>query len=196
MLFSGTRHNKYSQPEALIEAIRVGESRAIVYLQKKSETFTNGLLRHHMLPDHLLEEVLNDAMIIFIKKIREQSYTLHTAQPSTYYIEIIKKVVSNKTRGRQHSGGEIKESHTQIIDQSTQHYLERKEQIALIAGMLEHIGPPCSDLIRLKYLDGLRDEEIISQQLTPYSTPESLRVKRSDCMKKLKMLAAQSGYNE
>jgi hypothetical protein len=51
---------------------------------------------------------------------------------------------------------------------------------------LSGAGAPCEQVIRLKYIDGYSDEEAIREGLTGYSTVESLRQKRSDCMKKLK----------
>jgi hypothetical protein len=41
-------------------------------------------------------------------------------------------------------------------------------------------------MIRLKYIDGYSDEEAVPEKLTAYSTVESLRQKRNDCMKKTK----------
>ena len=40
-------------------------------------------------------------------------------------------------------------------------------------------------------VDGYSDEEVVNQGLTKYSTPDSLKMKRSDCMKKLVQLAQQ-----
>jgi hypothetical protein len=45
-------------------------------------------------------------------------------------------------------------------------------------------------VIRLKYIDGISDEEAVQDKLTAYSTADSLRKKRSDCMKKLKDITA------
>mgnify|MGYP000641265574 CR=1 FL=1 len=99
----------------------------------------------------------------------------------------------NKTRGRQYAGNADIDDQQYLQDNTVQEYFERKEHIELIDRLFQNIGPPCSDIIRLKYLDGYADEEVVAQQLSAYSTVESLRVKRSDCMKKLKDMVKKAG---
>lgn len=179
-------HHRFDDPVQLLEALRQGNSGAIIFFQNKAMPSTRKLLQQYRLPEHLLPEVLNDASVIFIKKLREPGFALHSAKPFTYFIEIVKKVVSNETRKRQIGRHESIENQYDLSDSSIEDYHARKETIELLNGLLSGAGAPCARVIRLKYIDGFSDEEAIQERLTQYSTVESLRQKRSDCMKKLK----------
>ena len=167
MNFFKAGKNVFADEEFFLQAIHSGDSRAIVYLQDKATGFTKSLLQQKQLPQHLLGEVLNEGSIIFIKKIRTPGFALHSAKVSTYFLEIIKNVV-------------------ELSDHSVLEYYSRKENMELVAKLLSQIGLPCSNIITLKYLDGYSDEEVVQGKLSPYTSVESLRVKRSDCMKKIK----------
>ena len=179
------RHN-FDDNAHLTESLRQGNSGAILFIQNKSKGFVVKGLRQYRLPDHLLHEVLSEASIIFIKKLREPDFTLLSAQPFTYFIEIIKKVISNETRKRQVGQHELLENQYELSDTSVEEYHARKDNLELLKRLLSGAGAPCEQVIRLKYIDGYSDEEAIRAELTAYSTVESLRQKRSDCMKKLK----------
>lgn len=196
MHFFRTNKNHFADEAFFLNAVRKGESKAILYLQDKSAGFTYKLLEQKRLPRHLSGEVLNDACIILLKKLRAPEFELQSAKLSTYFLEIIKYVVLNKTRGRQYAGNTDIDDQQHLQDNTVQEYFERKEQIELIDQLFQKIGPPCSDIIRLKYLDGYADAAVVAQQLSAYSTVESLRVKRSDCMKKLKDMAKKAGHTE
>ena len=101
-------------------------------------------------------------------------------------MEIIKKVLSNETRKRQVGQHDLLENQYDLSDTSVEEYHIRKDNIELLNRLLSGAGAPCEQVIRLKYIDGYSDEEAIQAGLTAYSTVESLRQKRSDCMKKLK----------
>jgi len=169
-----------------MESLRQGNSGAILFIQNQAKGFVVKGLQQYRLPTHLLQEVLNEASIIFIKKLREPDFSLHSAQPLTYFIEIIKKVLSNETRKRQIGQHDLLENQYNLSDASVEAYHARKDNIELLNSLLSGAGAPCEQVIRLKYIDGYFDEEVIQAGLTVYSTAESLRQKRSDCMKKLK----------
>lgn len=179
----------FADEDLFLNAIQKGDTKAILYLQDKATGFTHQFMEQKRLPRHLFSEVLNDASIILLKKVREPGFALQSAKVSTYFVEIVKKVALNKTRNRQFSGSDSIETQQHLSDTSVEEYYARKEHIELINNLLKDISMPCSDIIRLKYLDGYSDEEVIKQQLSLYSSVESLRVKRSDCMKKLRDLA-------
>lgn len=193
MHFFRTGKKLFTDEAFLLNAVRKGESKAILYLQDKAAGFTHQLLEQKKLPRHLSGEVLNDACIVLLKKVREQEFVLQSAKLSTYFLEIVKYVVLNKSRGRQYSGHTDMDEQHHLQDHTVEEYFEQKEHIELINTLFSSVGPPCSDIIRLKYLDGYADEEVVTQQLSPYSTVESLRVKRSDCMKKLKDMVKKAG---
>jgi hypothetical protein len=57
--------------------------------------------------------------------------------------------------------------------------------------LLGNLGQPCEQVVRLHHIEGYSDEEVVNQKMTKYSTTDSLKMKRSDCMKKLIQLAQQ-----
>lgn len=179
-------HSPLDGPELLMKSLRQGDSKAILFIQNKATGFVVKTLAQFRLPAHLLHEVLNEASIIFIKKLREPDFSLHSAQPLTYFIEIVKKVVSNETRKRQVGQHDPIENQYSLSDDSVEAYHARKDHVELLNRLLSGAGAPCEQVIRLKYIDGYSDEEVVQEKRTAYSTVESLRQKRSDCMKKLK----------
>lgn len=178
--------NNFNDVAHLMESLRQGNSGAILFIQNKATGYVVKLLAQFRLPGHLLQEVLNEASIILLKKLREPDFSLHSAQPLTYFIEIIKKVVSNETRKKQVGQHDLLENQHDLSDTSIDEYQRRKDQIELLNNLLSGAGAPCEQVIRLKYIDGFSDDEAVREKLTAYSTVESLRQKRSDCMQKLK----------
>ena len=69
--------------------------------------------------------------------------------------------------------------------------LTQRESADLVRQFLAHMGEPCETVIRLHHIDGYSDEEVVRQGWTRYSTTDSLKIKRSDCMKKLIQIARQ-----
>jgi len=61
MNFFRTGKNLFAEEAILLNAVRKGESKAILYLQDKYAGFTHKLLEQKHLPRHLSGEVLNDA---------------------------------------------------------------------------------------------------------------------------------------
>ena len=185
----GFAKSSFSDEPSLVAKLRAGDSQAIIYLQDKANGFAANFLSKNKLPDHLLPDVLNEAAVIFIKKLREPGFSLHSAQPTTYFLEIVKYVALNKTRSSQAKRHESIEDQFHLADNSVEEYHARKARIELIDRLLGGVGVPCAVVIRLKYIEGFADEETVRERRTRYTTVESLRMKRSDCMKKLKEAA-------
>ncbi|MBL7827280.1 MAG: hypothetical protein JNJ57_11655 [Saprospiraceae bacterium] len=62
-------------------------------------------------------------------------------------------------------------------------------EVEFLEQLLFQLEPNCQKLIRLKYLEEMRDKEVIELQLTQYSTVDALKNHRSKCFKKLTELA-------
>ncbi len=184
--------NQFSKLDTLLTALAAGDSKAILYLQDKATGLVKNILLNRGLPDHLLYEVLNDSTVVFIKKVREPGFILNDTQPITFFLGIAKYVISNKTRTRQFSGNTTLDDQHHLSDHSVEQYYAQKEQREVLSHLFTKIGEPCSSIIQLKYLEGLSDKEIVQGKLTIYKSEESLRVKRSDCMKNLRTLAQAS----
>jgi RNA polymerase sigma factor (sigma-70 family) len=134
------------------------------------------------------EEVVNDAVIILIQKVETQKYVYSGNDPCSYAIEIAKKLIYNLKRKKQIAGISLSEEFD-VPDFDTENYMESKDKEEILGSLLLKISENCRNLIQLKYLDGFKDEEILNNQLTQYTSINTLKVKRSECMKKLGELA-------
>ncbi len=180
----------FSNAEHLLEGLRRMETAAVEYVMQKAEPSVRNLIRQSGLPESLIRDVLHDALVVLIKKIREDIFDPKESAPTTYLIGIAKNLISNHLRQNRNVPTLSLEEWAEIPDDHTHVFLEGRERRDLLESLLASLGDPCAQLIRLKYLDGFRDEEILAQNMTPYNTPLSLRSKRSKCFQKLMALAA------
>ncbi|MCC6461465.1 MAG: hypothetical protein IT260_13410 [Saprospiraceae bacterium] len=166
------------------------DNTAILCLQSKALPMVKKLTHDQGLPAEQAEEILNQSTVVFLRKIEEGADQFQGHAPSTYLIEIAKRVARMATRSQQR-GHEPLENARDLHDETWEAELRKKEAAELTRHLLTQLGEPCQQVIRLHYIDGYSDEEAIQQQLTRYSTKDSLKMKRSDCMKKLVQLAQQ-----
>ena len=176
--------------EQLVEGLRRMETNAVEHLMAKTEPSVRYLIRQAQLPENLCRDILHDALVILVKKIREEVYNPQESAPATYLIAISRNLIANHLRRNKSVATESLEQFAELPDHHTQSFLEGKDRRDLLDRLLRTLGEPCAQLIRLKYLDGYRDEEIVTQKLTHYTTPLALRSKRSKCFQKLIELAA------
>ncbi len=174
--------------EQLFLALARQESAAIVCLQEKAMPSVRKLAKNFDLPTHKTEEVLNKSTLIFLQKIADGSYQFRGHAPLTYLIEIAKNVAWMATRERKRKPESL-ENHLDSPDLDLEKSNENAEAVELVRHLLKELGEPCATVIRLQHIEGLSDEEVVAQRLVKYSTPDSLKMKRRDCMKKLIELA-------
>ena len=188
--FEPSANKRFADHEVLFQGLLQLEQAAVVYLQLQSRPFVRKIIRGFGLSDDLVEEVLNKSTLIFLKKIEQGKYQFQGNAPSTYLIEVAKRVALMETRNT----GQMAESldqHKDIADPESEVLLQRSESAELVAQFLDQLGEPCKTVIRLYHIEGYSDEEVINQKLTRYTTVDSLKMKRSDCMKKLIQIARQ-----
>lgn len=166
------------------------ETGAVERLMEKAMPSVRHLIRRANLPENLVRDVLHDAVVILVKKIRDNAYDPAESAPATYLIAVARNLVANQLRHNRKAPTVALDDVPEIPDDHTRAFLEGRERRDLLESLLDSLGDPCARLIRLKYLDGYRDEEILAQKLTHYTTPVALRSKRSKCFQKLVELAA------
>jgi DNA-directed RNA polymerase specialized sigma24 family protein len=176
------------QPKFLYEALQQKQDKAIQFAQRKTMKTVASLARFAGLTEMDSEEILNDAVIILLQKIETGDYQFQGNDPCTFLIEIAKRLIANAKRKNQRVFEDI-ENHFELADNDTERYLESKSNEAILLNLLSQIGENCQKLISLKYLQEFKDEEILEQKMTQYSSINTLKVKRSECMKKLSELA-------
>jgi RNA polymerase sigma factor (sigma-70 family) len=164
------------------------ENAAILCLQSKSRNQVRKLIRDYGLPPETADDILNQSILIFLRKIKDGSYQFQHNAPSTYLIEIARRLalMARRLNKIEH---EPLENHQNVFDADVEAAQKRREASEILRLLLGQLGHPCQDVIRLHHIEGYSDEEVVQQKLTKYSTIDSLKVKRSDCMKKLIQIA-------
>lgn len=179
---------RFSTPELLFQGLVQLDNQAILCVQSKALNSARKFAKQYQLPDSEVDDILNQSTLIFLRKIKEGSYVFQGHSPSSYLVEVIKRVSMTSARKISHNTESIENQyHLEDPDQETNQ--KRLEAAELVGGLLQHLGEPCEQVIRIYHIDGYSDEEAVQQGLTRYTTIDSLKMKRSDCMKKLIQLA-------
>ena len=182
---------KFASKEQLVGALRMADPAAIECLIEKSEAQVRRMARKLRLDEDSVMDAIHDGLIILIEKIRDGSFDPKKSAPATYLIAICRNILANKSRLKRPPGFVDLGTEIDFADDSLNELLDFREKRAILDELLALLGPPASDLIRLKYLEGYSDETQIAENMTPYTTHESLRVMRSRGMKSLVELAAK-----
>jgi len=189
----------FKKPEKLLEALRKSDSKAIAYVLAQTAFPIKKQLRAYGLDDEKYRDFQHDGVIILIDKIKNNAYDGQVSSPGTFLIGICKNLILNHLRAKKEVKFEKLDTDIDWKDPDERFYASTKEMSEMLDMLLGKLGSPCKDLIRLKYLDGYRDEEIINLHLTHFSSADSLRNSRSQCMKKLIEIARpmiQNGWND
>ena len=177
--------------ERLFEGLRRLENSAILCVQTKALHVVKKLVRQYGLPPEQADDILNQSTLIFLRKIEDGSYQFQNYAPSTYLLEIARRVALMATRSHKNAPDTLENHHQLLPDPDAEALGKHNETVELVRQLLGQLGSPCDQVIRLHHIDGYSDEEVVRQKLTRYSTVNSLKMKRSDCMKKLIQLAQQ-----
>lgn len=181
---------KFKSHQQLYEGLVVMDNKAILCLQTKASPMLRKVGSNMGLGKDEMEDILNQSTLIFLQKIEEGAYEFKGHAPTTYLVEVAKRLAMAKIR-RKKPDTELLEGH-HVKHLSEYEALERQnDSAALVTQFLSQLGKACEKVVRLHHIDGYSDEEVIKGKLTPYSTINSLKMKRSTCMKKLIEIATK-----
>ena len=191
--FTANPCSKYPGNRELFDGLAATETGAIRCLQDKARgaIFNYGKLRS--LPDEDLEEIVEDATVLFLEKIGNGGYEFQGLAPVTYCVEIGKRLVLKRTEKRHVKTVDI-DSAPVVGENEIGKFYEQRALEEQIGKLLAKIGENCRQVIKLRYYERLTDAEVIDQKLTPYSTIGSLKVKRSECLSKLSDMVADKKH--
>ncbi len=181
---------QYHTHELLFEGLRRLENAAILCVQTKVLNTVKKLVRQYGLPPEQADDILNQSTLIFLRKIEDGSYQFQNHAPSTYLIEIARRLAMSATRA-QKKAPEALENHYDLPDPDVEVNSRFSEATETIRHLLAQMGEPCGQVIRLHHIEGYSDEEVVHGNMTRYTTIDSLKMKRSNCMKKLIQMAQQ-----
>ena len=172
-----------------MEGLRNMETASIEYLMGKVGGTVRNMVRTSGQPLALVHDLLHDGLIVLIEKISDGNFDVTKSLPQTYLVGICRRLLANHLRLKKLPTVYPLEYGLEIQSDDLRDFLEHKDRLELLKLLLEQLGPPGNDLIRLKYLEGYSDEEQITQSMTNYTTMDSLRTSRSQYMKKLAIMA-------
>lgn len=175
---------RFATHEALFDGLKREDNAAILQVQIKALPSIKKLVKNHGLPAEQADDILNQSTLIFLRKIGDGSYQFQNHAPSTYLIEIARRVTLMATRALKKTTQPL-DNVPESGDPDWEALARHQEAAEMVKLLLDKLSPPCDQVIRLHHVDGLSDEEVVDQQLTRYSNTDSLKSKRSDCMKKL-----------
>ncbi len=179
----------FKDPQKLAGALRVSDSRAIAFVLRQSNFSVKKQARSLGIAPEKAVDFHHDGLIVLIEKMNNGSYDPTASAPATFLIGICKYLMLNHLRAKKEVRFEQLDEFFDPGDHDAAFFEQSKNWADMIDDLLLKLGPPCNDLIRLKYLDGFRDEEILTGQMTHFRSGDSLRNTRSQCMKKLTELA-------
>ncbi len=181
---------RFATHEALFEGLKDEDNEAILYAQLKVLPMVKKLTKEYGLPAEQVDDILDQSTLILLRKISDGSYQFQNYAPTTYFIEIARRVALMATRYLKKRTQAL-DSVPETSDPDYSAFLQHEEAAEIVKLLLDKLGPPCDQLIRLYHIDGLSDEEVVKEQLTRYSNTDSLKATRSNCMKKLTQLAQE-----
>jgi RNA polymerase sigma factor (sigma-70 family) len=181
---------QFEDNERLFLALKKLDNAAILCVQTRVMASARKFTQQYGLPPDSADEVLNQGTLIFLRKIEDGSYQFQGHAPSTYLVEIMRRVALMMTRTKRQSHETLENQHD-LHDPDVEAAHRQRESADLVRQFLAQMGEPCETVIRLHHIDGYSDEEVVRQGWTRYSTTDSLKIKRSDCMKKLIQIAQQ-----
>lgn len=181
---------QFETHERLFEGLKNLENAAILCLQTKALNSVRKFVQQYGLPSEQTDDILNQSTLVFLRKIEEGSYQFQNHAPSTYLIEIARRMALMATRSQKKAPDAL-ENHHHLSDPDIALNDQRNEATELVRRLLGQLGQPCEQVVRLHHIEGFSDVEVVQQKMTPYTTTDSLKMKRSDCMKKLIQLAQQ-----
>jgi hypothetical protein len=184
----------YPDAKSLFEGLVLETPGAVHCLSSKIAGAIYKLGKQFQLLDADIEELMCDCITLLIEKIRAGKYEFQGNEPASYAIEIAKyKVRSFRRNITRDTTMEITAAHEQIGEEEV--HFSSFEQYELLQRLLWKVGDSCANLIRLRYLEELKDKDVIAQKMTQYSTVNALKNQRAQCVKKLiELVKAEADY--
>ena len=182
--------NLANNKRILFDNLKKQEADAIRHLGQRVGAFLPTLSGYARLPLEDREELVSDAVIVTVGNIGKGKFTFEDTDPVTYAIAVAKNLLFNRLRKKKLDTVSI-ENVTHLPGFDPEANDQKKEQQLIIGAMLDKLEDPCRQLIRWRYYDNLKDEEIMERKLSHFTTLNSLKSQRCKCLKKLSDMARE-----
>lgn len=179
----------------LADSIRELDQNAIRHLHQELTSAVKSVKGIYLLSREDIDELKNDALLITIRRLQEGLVLFDGTSVVGYARGVMVKLLQNHLRRRQLETVELLD-HDQHSDFDPEAYLLQKETESEIGRLLKSLGGVCEKIIRLRYFDNIRDQEVVDLQLVAFSNVDSLKSKRCSCLKKLADIAKKKGITK
>lgn len=192
MAFWGLGRHRYENNETLCNGLLAEEEEAFAYLSNKVlPTIIKMAINRH-LSKEVGQDIAQDSILRFILRIREGRYIYEGHSPATFVITTANFLMLNLIR-RNPDTGNPEDTNKDIPDKDFIEIFEYKDSAKVLEQIiLNKLGETCRNLIWSKYIDELKDAEVIEKGLTGYKSVQSLRNARSECLRKLNELLTKT----
>lgn len=184
-----------AEKKAFFQSLARAERAAIRELAKKISYGINQATSRAGLQPQDAEELLNDTIVITISNIKQGKFKFMDFSPASYASGVARRLIANRIRTKKPRTEEVTDLPL-VSDLNPEKYMKDKERQAIVGQLLAKLGETCRKLIRLKYFEQKKDKEIIENKWADFSSINSLKSKRSQCMKKLAGMAKEVGIKE
>lgn len=174
---------------AFHEQLRNADAGAIRELYARIAGTIHNVASYWQIGSQDVEEIIQDTLLITIKKIRDGSFQFMGFDPATYAVQVGRGLLLNLCRKRKLPHDSI-ETQPNLADTDAHLFAEKKEQLELLEQAMSRLGASCRQLIRYRFFENLTDEAVLRLGTTPYSDANTLKTSRNRCMKKLSVLLA------
>ncbi|MCB9274422.1 MAG: hypothetical protein H6564_10305 [Lewinellaceae bacterium] len=182
-----------SDDKGLYEGLKNLEPWAIRHLGEQAGSLFSRLPGAGRISTQDREELINDTLVLVLSKLEQGLFEFQGVSPVAYAMAVAGKLLNNRLRKRHLPTVDI-EGLAFLPDEEIQDYFEKKETERLLAALLGKLGDDCRQLIRLRYYEGVKDEQAVKERLTKYTTVDSLKNKRCRCLKKLSEIVKQQSH--
>ncbi|MEZ4926581.1 MAG: sigma-70 family RNA polymerase sigma factor [Saprospiraceae bacterium] len=183
--------HQFPDAQALVAALKEENAMAIRCLSSQIAGSVYRIGKNFNLVDDDIEEIHCDCIMILVDKIREGTYEYTGNKPATYAIEIAKRRVFHYARKADHHTTDDLNLRPDTADEPNSEAMEQLEMLKKLEEFMAQLSEKCQKLIRMKYIEELKDKDVIEQGISQYTTVNALKTHRSQCMKKLVELAEQ-----
>lgn len=135
-----------------------------------------------------LEELANDAAVLVLRKICDGSYSFFGVSPMCFAQRVADNLLRNFCRKKHWNCLELNDAIVPIQQPEVEAYFTQEDLKNQVENALLKLSEPCQLVIRLKYFEDLKDEEIVGRGLAPHRSTDSLKSARCRSLKQLAVI--------
>ncbi|MDB5261258.1 MAG: polymerase subunit sigma-70 [Adhaeribacter sp.] len=176
----------YFSEDALLAGIRSEDESAVAYLYKQHYPMVLHLVLNNNGSEEEAKDIYQEAIIVFLEKIREESLELNCLI-KTYLYSVCRRLWLKRLAFKNRFAGVVSESDTFLeMAEEVADLEDREIKFNKMAEALELLGEPCKTLIEDFYLQDLSMQTITDK--FGYTNADNTKNQKYKCLLRLKKL--------